>query len=237
VRLPPDLWRIRPEFISGLVRLGRGTFFAALALFLLLGIYGGEAVLFEPFVVHPATAYAVTIAFGALSLAAAFWVRGPFRWISRLAFATTLLCFALHFILLDGLIGSVVGAFEGPEETQYAKRYSAIRFRLVARGMTRKQVLDSLGEPLVDIWSYVGPSSHETNVDFEHDRVTHLDFGQNPPVGSVSLGMTSADILRRMGSPSATLFLYSQGRESYCERVIRFRRDRVVERISDFYWD
>jgi hypothetical protein len=191
VRLPSDLWRIRPEFISGLIAFAfRGIFFASLVFILLPAIYVGEALLFEPPVARPAIAYVVTIGFGALSLAGALWLRGPSRWIPRLAFATTLLCFALHFILLDGLMGSVFGAFEGPEATQYAKGYSAIRFWLVTQGMTRKQVLDSLGEPLVDVWSYVGPSNHETNVDFEHNRVTHLDFGQNPPLGSVRLGMT-----------------------------------------------
>ncbi|HEX4494861.1 MAG TPA: hypothetical protein VIE43_04250 [Thermoanaerobaculia bacterium] len=238
MREPPDPWRPRPEFTSGLIRFAfRGVFFASLIFILMPAIYVGEAILFEPRVVRPVIAYAVTIACGALSLAAALRLRGPSRWIMRLSFAVIALCLVLHLVLLDGLFGSVFAADGEPGETVYAKGYSSTRFWFVTKGMTRKEVLDSLGEPLVDVWSYVGPTNHETIVDFEHNHVTQIEFGFNPPLDSVSLGMTAADILRRMGPPAETLFLYSRGSESYSERVIRFRHDRVAERISDYYWD
>ena len=72
------------------------------------------------------------------------------------ALATVVVCVALNLILFDGLFGSLLAWFGDPAATIYSEKYSGWRFWWITKGTTRKQVLDSLGEPLSEYWLIPG---------------------------------------------------------------------------------
>jgi hypothetical protein len=104
--------------------------------------------------------------------------------------------------------------------------------------MTRDQVLHSLGEPLTECWVY---PRHSGNIDpqvvLEKDQVTDVEPGNDPRLMQVKANMTHADLLKLTGAPSEKVFNYTKGTDSHRERSLRFRNDRVVEKISYYYID
>src|SRR5687768_17458582 len=67
---------------------------------------------------------------------------------TALLFALFYLPRALQLIRLEGLVGTVFHVATGGGDTVYAVGFSDDRFLTIASGMTEREVLASLGEPL-----------------------------------------------------------------------------------------
>jgi hypothetical protein len=226
------------EFGSALMRVLRGMSLITMAATLVAALVVAEILLLYPDLVRPVTGYLVTAALGVFSLAGAFWFRRNIRWLMTTALVTIVVCVTLNLVLLDGLLGSIFAVSGNPADTIYSEKYSEWRFWRVTKGTTREQVLQSLGEPLVECWVYPRHSgSINPQVVLEKDKVTDVEPGNDPRLMQVKASMTRADLFRVTGAPSEKVFSYTKGTDSHRTRMLRFRNDRVVEKVSYYYID
>jgi hypothetical protein len=190
------------QFGPALIRVLRGMSLTALAATLVAALAVAEILLLEPAVVRPALGYLATAVLGGLSLWGALRFRRAFRRMMTAALATVVVCAVLNLVLFDGLFGSMFALLGDPAETIYSEGYSGWRFWRVTKGTTREQVLDSLGEPLMESWVYIKrPESADSQVILENDKVINVERENDPRLTRVTVGMTRRDLLGVAGSP------------------------------------
>ena len=106
------------------------------------------------------------------------------------------------------------------DTTEYAPRFSEEAFDEISVGMNAVLVEDKLGPPLWKTWIYT-----KDDVYFHLGRVSWLT-----KYPGVREGMTPHEVQELLGIPPRQHWLYTWGQKAYRERVIMFRRGKVIEK-------
>ncbi len=196
------------------------------------------ALALEPAVTGPVLGWFLVAVLGGILLIASLACRGVTQRLMKIGFAATLVCVILQVFLLDGIFGSVLAFLDGPTETTYASSYSEWQFRFVLKGTSRSRVLHVLGQPLAEAWIYNRyPGGSDDQVVFEGGIVSYLYGVEHSPLDHVIIAMRPERVLQVAGPPKEVVYSYTRGRNSFRVRLLRFRHNKVVEKISYYYVD
>jgi outer membrane protein assembly factor BamE (lipoprotein component of BamABCDE complex) len=143
-----------------------------------------------------------------------------------------------HTCLIDGLDGYLLATFYG-DDTEYAPRYNDRAFKQVSPGETKAEVVNQLGVPLKEVWSYRRHAVSLPTVEFAGSHVTFVNPGSMPILRSISVGMPAAQVTALVGPPMEVVLVYSRAKHdrSYHVRVVELQNGRVTGKSAEFYVD
>ena len=235
--LPAEIGRSFVRVVRGMT-IGLAAVLLAAATAVAVAILLDLERLLDPIEVPAAAGWLAAAALAGLAFAAARRFRGWWRGLAAMVLVIVVLGGALHAVLLDGLLGSMLASLGDSTFSVQAPGYSVWRFWRVHRGMTPEQVRGLLGDPVAETWLYADPPGvRDPQFVLYGGRVTFPYPGPDPRFQTVHPGTTGRELLRLAGPPSEVFFLYGTGRRSYRRREVVFRRQRVVEKIADYYWN
>jgi hypothetical protein len=141
-------------------------------------------------------------------------------------------CAYIHLTTLGGILGGIGTITD--TITYYAPRYTDASFIAIHPGMSRQEVLNTLGAPLEESWDY-GCAV----VAFQWTGGVHV---YSPPSCRSARIPDSADrsaVLHVLGEPRDMVWMYSVSpdRTSYRERVIYLHGGTVVKKHSGMYFN
>ncbi len=151
----------------------------------------------------------------------------------------------VHVYLLDGIDGWLFGIlFAEDEDTFYASGYSEKAFRQIHLGMSRLDVVNLLGRPLIRSWLYQDTEQRELRVWLNDDgKVNHvyLDHRCKPSsrFTEIEEGMRQERVRGILGKPVRESWAYSKspGSSHFRIRTIMLKDGIVIKKFHEFYVD
>jgi len=139
-----------------------------------------------------------------------------------------LLSAGLQSILLDGIAGTFLSMLRDRAETQYSNGYSAVAFRLIPTGLSRRQVVKVLSGPLSEVWFYLdGEGSCNERFIFIAGQLT-----ESAARVALPPGLTPEDLVQARGEPCRSVMNYSTGANSYSVRELILEKGIVSGKVS-----
>jgi hypothetical protein len=226
------------SFGNSLARIVGKILLTIMSILLMMAVALVMALALEPAMLMPSLGLLLVLALSGIFLGGVLTFRGLARRLTALGMLAILACIGLHLFLLDGLFGTVLASLGSPHETVHSSDYSDWKFHCVTRGMRRDKVVEMLGQPLSESWIYaIRPGEITSQVTLKDARVIDINPPDESQLALVKIGVTSQEVLRRVGPPIEIVYAYTRGRNSYCVRLIHLRRGRVSGKISYYHSD